>query len=117
MAANAVYFPTILGQLGEHKPELVVTYRYAIDVRRPMLVIAALGLVQGIWNAIALHIMHMPAALLWNILAFLSSFIPNVGCFFAIIPPLVFGFLVGERERRGRRGAQGQQKTSLALHD
>jgi AI-2 transport protein TqsA len=46
-------------------------------------------------NALALWILGVPAALLWGVLAFLCSFIPNVGYFIALIPPLVFGFLVG----------------------
>ncbi|GAA1443143.1 AI-2E family transporter [Leifsonia poae] len=96
MAADAVYARTVLGQLGEHKPDLVAALsRYASDVRRYMVVTTVLGVVQGTLNAIALYIMHVPAALLWGLLAFLCSFIPNIGYFFAIIPPLVFGFLVG----------------------
>jgi hypothetical protein len=37
----------------------------------------------------------VPGALLWGLLSFLCSFIPNIGYFIAIIPPIVFGFLVG----------------------
>ncbi|TFC06902.1 AI-2E family transporter [Cryobacterium adonitolivorans] len=96
MAADAVYSRTILGQLGTHEPHLVVAVgRYASNVRHYMVVTAALGLVQGALNAVALYLMQVPAALLWGLLAFLCSFIPNIGYFFAIIPPLVFGFLVG----------------------
>lgn len=96
MAADAVYARTVLGQLNEHKPYLVSALRrYATDVRRYMVVTTVLGIVQGALNAIALAIMQVPAALLWGILAFLCSYIPNIGYFFAIIPPLFFGFLVG----------------------
>jgi AI-2 transport protein TqsA len=96
MAADAVYAHTVLGQLKEHKPHLVIALqRYATDVRRYMVVTTVLGIVQGALNAIALAIMQVPAALLWGLLAFLCSYIPNIGYFFAIIPPLFFGFLVG----------------------
>lgn len=96
MAADAVYARTVLGQLGAHEPDLVVALRqYASNVRRYMVVTTVLGVVQGALNAIALYIMQVPAALLWGLLAFLCSFIPNVGYFFALIPPLIFGFLVG----------------------
>jgi AI-2 transport protein TqsA len=37
----------------------------------------------------------VPGALLWGVLSFICSFIPNIGYFIAIIPPIVFGFLVG----------------------
>jgi AI-2 transport protein TqsA len=96
MAADAVYAHTVLGQLSEHKPDLVVALgRYAHDVRRYMVVTTVLGIAQGALNAIALYILQVPAALLWGLLAFLCSFIPNIGYFFALIPPLFFGFLVG----------------------
>ncbi|MFF1876935.1 AI-2E family transporter [Leifsonia sp. NPDC058230] len=96
MAADAVYARTVLGQLGAHEPDLVVALRnYASNVRRYMVVTTVLGVVQGALNTIALAILQVPAALLWGLLAFLCSFIPNIGYFFALIPPLIFGFLVG----------------------
>jgi AI-2 transport protein TqsA len=96
MAADATYLPTVLRQLTDARPDLVVALRsYASNVRRYMVVTTVLGLAQGVLNAVALWILGVPAALLWGLLSFLCSFIPNVGYFFAIIPPLVFGFLVG----------------------
>jgi AI-2 transport protein TqsA len=96
MAADAVYARTVLGQLSGHRPGLVLALgNYASSVRRYMVVTTVLGAVQGALNTVALYILHVPAALLWGLLAFLCSFIPNIGYFFAIIPPLFFGFLVG----------------------
>jgi AI-2 transport protein TqsA len=96
MAADAVYAKTILGQLRTRKPELVTAITaYTSNVRRYMVVTTVLGIVQGVLNTVALLILHVPAALLWGLLAFLMSFIPNVGYFFAIIPPIIFGYLVG----------------------
>lgn len=96
MAADAVYVHTILSQLQPRRPYLVSALgRYAVDVRRYMVVTTVLGVVQGTLNAIALALLGVPAALLWGLLAFLCSFIPNIGYFFALLPPLVFGFLVG----------------------
>lgn len=96
MSADAVYVPTILHQLGTRAPDLVTALTdYASNVRRYMVVTTGLGIVQGALNALALWLLQVPAALLWGLLAFLCSFIPNVGYFFAIVPPLVFGFLVG----------------------
>ena len=54
-----------------------------------MTTLIVLGLLFG------LLALGVPAALLWAILAFLCSFIPNVGYFIAIVPPLVFGYLTG----------------------
>jgi predicted PurR-regulated permease PerM len=96
MSADAAFVPTILRQLNARQPHLVAALRsYASNVRHYMVVTTVLGVVQGALNAVALVIMGVPAALLWGILAFLCSFIPNIGYFFALIPPLVFGFLVG----------------------
>lgn len=96
MSADAVYVPTILRQLGTRRPAFATAINsFAGNVRRYMVVTTVLGVVQGALNAVALWIMQVPAALLWGLLAFLCSFIPNVGYFFAIIPPMVFGFLVG----------------------
>jgi AI-2 transport protein TqsA len=96
MSADAVYVPTILKQLSDRKPHFVTALtQYASNVRRYMVVTTALGIVQGVLSALALWIMGVPAALLWGLLVFLCSFIPNVGYFFALIPPIVFGYLVG----------------------
>lgn len=96
MSADGVYVPTILRQLKPTQPHLVTALSdYGSNVRRYMVWTTVLGVVQGALNAIALAILGVPAALLWGLLAFLCSFIPNVGYFFALIPPLVFGFLVG----------------------
>lgn len=96
MSADAAAVPTILIQLGRRRPHLVDALRsYASNVRRYMVVTTVLGVAQGVLNALALLLLHVPGALLWGVLAFLCSFIPNIGYFFALIPPLFFGFLVG----------------------
>ena len=96
MGADSAHAGTILKQLSDRRPELVgAIQQYSSNVRRYMVVTTLLGLAQGSLNTIALLILHVPAALLWGLLSFLCSFIPNVGYFFAIAPPLAFGFLVG----------------------
>ena len=96
MAADAAYTPMLLRQLEPTKPNLVFAFSaFARSVRRYMVVTTVLGVIQGVLNGIALVLLGVPAALLWAILAFLCSFIPNVGYFIAIIPPIVFGFLTG----------------------
>jgi AI-2 transport protein TqsA len=96
MAADAAYVPTVLRQLSEQRPTLVQALQdYGSNVRRYMVMTTVLGVAQGAINALALWIMHVPAALLWGLLSFLCSFIPNIGYFFAIIPPLFFGYFVG----------------------
>ncbi len=96
MAADAAYTPMLLRQLEPTKPDLVFAFSsFARSVRRYMVVTTVLGVVQGVINGVALVLLGVPAALLWAILSFLCSFIPNVGYFIAIIPPIVFGYLTG----------------------
>jgi predicted PurR-regulated permease PerM len=60
-----------------------------------MVAATALGVLQSTMNFIALALLGVPAPFLWALLSFICSFVPNVGYFLAIIPPTVFGLLVG----------------------
>ncbi|HET6672068.1 MAG TPA: AI-2E family transporter [Agromyces sp.] len=96
MAMDAGYLPTLLRQTRPYRPLLVTALTgYATNVRRYMVVTTVLGLVQGAVNWLALVLLGVPGAFIWGLLAFLCSFIPNVGYFIAIIPPIIFGGLVG----------------------
>jgi len=96
MAADSSYLGAILAELRPTRARMVTSLEIlASGIRRYMIATAALGIAQGVLNAIALVILQVPGAFLWGLLAFLGSFIPNIGYFIAIIPPVVFGFLVG----------------------
>jgi AI-2 transport protein TqsA len=96
MAMDASYGPAILRQLRIRRPALVdALVGFTVNVRRYMVVTAALGAAQGVINWLALLFLQVPGAALWGLLSFICSFIPNIGYFIAIIPPLVFGFLSG----------------------
>jgi AI-2 transport protein TqsA len=96
MAMDAGYTPTILHQTSKTHPLLAISLaRYGSNVRRYMVVTTLLGLAQGFLNWLALLLLGVPGAFIWGLLAFLCSFIPNVGYFLAIIPPIIFGGLVG----------------------
>lgn len=96
MAADSSYGRVIFGQLGAANPDLIAAVtQYTSNVRRYMVMTTLLGIGQGTLNTLALVVLGVPAALLWGLLAFLCSYIPNVGYFVALVPPLLFGFLVG----------------------
>ncbi|MFD4421686.1 AI-2E family transporter [Agromyces sp. NPDC058484] len=96
MAMDAGYLPTLLRQTTPHRPLLVTALTgYSHNVRRYMVVTTVLGLAQGAVNWLALVLLGVPGAFIWGLLAFLCSFIPNIGYFIAIIPPIIFGGLVG----------------------
>ena len=56
---------------------------------------AILGAVAAVLDTILLLALGVPAALLWGVLSFLLSFIPNIGFILALIPPTVLGLLTG----------------------
>jgi len=96
MAMDAGFLPTLLRQMRPYRPLLVnALTNYGSNVRRYMVVTTILGLAQGFLDWIALTLLGVPGAFTWGVLAFLCSFIPNVGYFIAIIPPIIFGGLVG----------------------
>lgn len=93
---DSSYVPTIVAGIGRKRPELATgLVRFADGVRRYMVATTGLGVAQGLINWIALALLGIPGAALWGMLSFLCSFIPNIGYFIALIPPLVFGALVG----------------------
>lgn len=96
MSADATYLPTVARQIGNERPMLIAALvDYTKNVRRFMVVTTGLGFLQGLMCTIALLIIDVPAALLWGLLMFFCSYIPNIGYFIAIVPPLFFAFLSG----------------------
>jgi predicted PurR-regulated permease PerM len=95
-AMDAAYGPVLMRQLHTRHSDLVFAIRrFTRGVRRYMLATTGLGIAQGIINWAALFVLQVPGAFLWGLLSFLCSFIPNIGYFIAIIPPLIFGLLSG----------------------
>ncbi|MGI9822980.1 AI-2E family transporter [Agromyces sp. Marseille-Q5079] len=96
MPMDASLLPAVLRKIEPHRPLFVQSLRdYASNVRRYMVVTTALGVAQGVINWVVLEFLGVPGAFIWGLLSFICSFIPNVGYFIAIIPPIVFGALVG----------------------
>ena len=96
MGMDAAFVPTLLKQLYPARPLVVASLvTYGSNVRRYMVATTVLGLAQGIVDWIALLLIGVPGAFIWGLLAFVCSFIPNVGYFIALIPPIIFGALVG----------------------
>ncbi|MGY4857288.1 AI-2E family transporter [Cryobacterium sp. AP23] len=96
MGMDAGYIPAVLAQTNTTHPVVVTALSaYAANVRRYMVWTTLLGLLQGAIDFVALILIGVPGAFTWGLLAFLCSFIPNVGYFLALVPPIVFGALVG----------------------
>ena len=87
---------TLVLGLAASRPSLASAgIAYTVGVRRYMVVTTVLGVAQGVVNWIAFSSSRLPGAFIWGLLAFVCCFIPNIGYFIAIIPPIVFGGLVG----------------------
>ncbi|MCR2784402.1 MULTISPECIES: AI-2E family transporter [unclassified Microbacterium] len=96
LGMDAGHVATVLAQTSKTHPLVVTSMSaYAANVRRYMVATTLLGLAQGVIDFVALVLLGVPGAFIWGLLAFLCSFIPNIGYFVAIIPPIVFGALVG----------------------
>ena len=96
MAVDGSRVPALLTHLNYHRPDLVTAFNgFGGGVRRYMIATTVLGVAQGLFNWLVLVLLQVPGALLWGLLSFICSFIPNIGYFIAIIPPLFFGFLTG----------------------
>ena len=96
MAVDGSRVPAILTHLTYYRPAVVSAFiGFGTGVRRYMVATTVLGIAQGLFNWLVLVILQVPGALLWGLLSFICSFIPNIGYFIAIVPPLFFGFLTG----------------------
>lgn len=96
MAVDGSRVPALLTHLNYHRPAVVAAFNgFGGGVRRYMVATTVLGVAQGLFNWLVLVILQVPGALLWGLLSFICSFIPNIGYFIAIVPPLFFGFLTG----------------------
>lgn len=62
------------------------------DVRRYMVLTAFINLLVGIGDAILLWFFNVPYAVLWGILAWVLGFIPAVGYWLALIPPVLLAY-------------------------
>ncbi|MFN2187288.1 MAG: AI-2E family transporter [Candidatus Promineifilaceae bacterium] len=69
------------------------------DLRQYMAINAGVGLMAAVINVILLTVMGIEFAVLWGILSFFLSFVPNVGFIISVIPPALMALLqYGPRE-------------------
>lgn len=78
---------------GEHHALLLGMERFGTDLRRYLVVRAELGLFAAVLSLLLLVVLGVPFPLLWAILVFAASFVPNVGTFIAVIPPTILAYL------------------------
>lgn len=69
------------------------TFNFGSDVRRYILVTTIVGLVTGVFDTIFFIIMGVDFPVLWGALAFFMSYIPTIGFWLALIPPVFLALL------------------------
>jgi AI-2 transport protein TqsA len=80
---------------GEHHPLVRGMAEFGTDLRRYLIVRTQLGLFAAALSSALLVALGVPLPLLWGVLVFFASFIPNIGSFIAVVPPTILAFLDG----------------------
>lgn len=94
MTLDAGWGRLIADRLRPVRPQLVEALTgFTVSVRRYMVVTAVLGAAVSALDALALVLLGVPGAALWGLLAFITGFIPNIGYWIGIIPPVVLALL------------------------
>ena len=78
---------------GEQHAVLLGMERFATDLRRYLVVRAKLGLFAAVLSFVLLFVLGVPFPVLWAILVFAASFVPNIGSVIAVIPPTLLAYL------------------------
>jgi predicted PurR-regulated permease PerM len=76
-------------------PSAPVVGRVAVlteDVRRYMTILTGVNFAVGMGNTVFLWILGIDYALLWGILAWFMGYIPSIGFFIALIPPVLIAW-------------------------
>ncbi len=94
MLSSALALPSSarLGLRTDH-PMVLQAAVLTTDVRRYVTLTTALNFLVGLGNTIFLFFMGIELALLWGLLSALLGYIPAVGFWIAMIPPLALAFL------------------------
>jgi AI-2 transport protein TqsA len=90
-AAMALPTPSRLG-LDPTTPIIGRVSTLTEDVRKYMTVLTGINLLVGIGDTVLLLIMGIPYAFLWGLLAWFMGYIPSIGFWIALIPPVLLAY-------------------------
>lgn len=74
-------------------PDVLQVLHLNVNLRQYMAINAGVGLLAAIINVILLAIIGVDFALLWGVLSFFMSFVPNVGFIISVIPPAIMALI------------------------
>jgi predicted PurR-regulated permease PerM len=78
------------------KPDLPMVSRinkFAGDIQRYLSVMTVINILVGLGDAILLWILGVDFALLWGIVAWFLGYIPSIGFWIALIPPMILAYV------------------------
>lgn len=94
MLASAPTFDRQLRQgLGEDSPLLLKIRDFTHSTSSYLFIKSAIGAVTAVCQIILMWLFGVNFAVLWGVLSFLFNFVPNVGFYIALIPPVVLAVL------------------------
>lgn len=77
----------------DHSPTAARFLAFSTTIRGYMAVRSALGAAAAILNYLLLLLLGVDYALLWAVLSFLLSFVPNIGFILSMLPPMLLALL------------------------
>jgi predicted PurR-regulated permease PerM len=94
MLATAISLPNLskLG-LGFDQSVFERVTQVTHDVRRYMGIMTGINFLVGLGDALLLWVLGVPYAALWGVLAWVMGFIPAVGFWVALIPPVILAYI------------------------
>ncbi|MDK9651373.1 MAG: AI-2E family transporter [Propionibacterium sp.] len=95
LLVDSVGWKRRLGMVEVGHPRAIGAIRdFAHGTRRYWLVSMVFGAIMAGLNAIELKILNVPLMGVWVVLTFITTFIPSVGFFFAMVPPVIVALVV-----------------------
>jgi len=79
--------------INAENPFILRLRSYSVLVRRYIGITTIVGLVTGVLDTILFFLVGVEFAFLWGVIAFLFSFIPTIGFWIALIPPVTLAYL------------------------
>jgi AI-2 transport protein TqsA len=76
-------------------PVLLRLELFTRDMRAFVQATAIIGIINGIAAGVFLYLLGIDFPVMWGLFAFLMTFIPTLGFFIAVIPPVLMGLLSG----------------------
>lgn len=99
MMLEAMRFPAKLKKaLGSRSEAIEQFTRFGESIRGYVVINAVFGLIAAVINTALLIVLGVDFPILWGVLSFLLSFVPNIGFIIALVPPSLmalveFGFI------------------------